>query len=86
MRKDPTREERKREGECEQLSRRVFLNTAGAAAVGGIVVAAGGGLLGNREVEATTAPAAPPLPWKYSKLDPLEAGKRGYKNYLQRGG
>ena len=86
MRKDLSKDEIKSEGENEQLSRRVFLNTAGAAAVGGIVVAAGGSLLATREVVATTVPEAPPLPWKYTKLDPMEAGKRGYKNYLKRGG
>lgn len=70
----------------KDLSRRNFLNTAGCAAMGGLVVAAGGSLLTEKKVMATTAPEAPPLPWKYSKLDPKEAGKRGYKNYLLRGG
>ena len=68
------------------LSRRSFLNTAGAATVGGLVVAAGGSLLTGKEAKAESAPAAPPLPWKYVKLDPMEAGKRGYKNYLANGG
>jgi hypothetical protein len=35
---------------------------------------------------ATIPQEAPPLPWKYVKLDPKEAGKRGYENYLLRGG
>lgn len=70
----------------ENLSRRGFLNTAGIAAVGGLVVAAGGSLLTNNEAKAETAPPAPPLPWKYTKLDPMEAGKRGYKGYLEKGG
>ncbi|MFH1217792.1 MAG: hypothetical protein V1706_14955 [Pseudomonadota bacterium] len=68
------------------LSRRSFLNTAGVATVGSLVVAAGGSLLAEREAKAATAPEAPPLPWKYAKLDPMEAGKRGYKNYLEKGG
>jgi len=29
---------------------------------------------------------APPLPWKWVKLDPLEAGRRAYKYYLTRKG
>lgn len=69
-----------------ELSRRGFLNTAGAAAVGGLAVAVGGGLLGENEANAAKAAPAPHLPWKYTKLDPLEAGKRGYKFYLQKGG
>lgn len=69
------------------LSRRSFLNTAGVATVGGLVVAAGGALFVGKEAKAESAPkAAPALPWKYVKLDPLEAGKRGYKNYLENGG
>ena len=71
---------------AENLSRRDFLSTAGIAAAGGMVVAAGGSLLTEGEATAATAPTAPPLPWKYTKLDPLEAGKRGYKSYLANGG
>ncbi len=69
-----------------KLSRRSFLNTAGAVTVGGLAVAAGGTLLTGREAKAKSMQTAPPLPWKYVKLDPLEAGKRGYKNYLEKGG
>jgi hypothetical protein len=29
---------------------------------------------------------APPLPWKWVKLDPLEAGRRAYRAYLEHGG
>ena len=28
-----------------------------------------------------TASEAPPLPWKWAKLDPLEVGRRAYRNY-----
>ena len=28
----------------------------------------------------------PPLPWKWVKLDPLEAGRRAYRSYLRGGG
>ena len=59
------------------ISRRSFLNTAGAATVGGLAVAVGGSLFSGKEAQAQEAPAAPSLPWKYTKLDPLEAGKRG---------
>ena len=70
----------------KNLSRRDFLNTAGAAAAGGLVVVAGSSLLGSNDANAAVQQATPPLPWKYVKLDPMEAGKRGYKNYLAKGG
>jgi len=70
----------------KKISRRDFLNTAGAAAAGGLVAAAGSSLLVSNEARAAVSQATPPLPWKYTKLDPMEAGKRGYKNYLAKGG
>ena len=82
----PAKGDVKQDEPVENLSRRGFLNTAGIAAVGGLAVAAGGSLFADRNAKATTVPAAPPLPWKYTKLDPLEAGKRGYKSYLEKGG
>ena len=80
----------KTEGEqnkkIKKVTRRDFLNTAGAAAAGGLVVAAGSNLFTGNEVNAAVPQAAQPLPWKYVKLDPLEAGRRGYKIYLTKGG
>jgi hypothetical protein len=35
---------------------------------------------------APTSQAPPPLPWKWPKLDPLEAGRRGYRAYLEKKG
>ncbi len=67
-------------------SRRCFLNNAGCAAIGGLVAVTGSSLLQDKKAHATAVPEAPPLPWKYVKLDPKEAGKRGYKNYLAKGG
>jgi len=32
-------------------------------------------------VQAATAPEAPPLPWKWVELDPMEAGRRAYHYY-----
>lgn len=67
-------------------ARRDFLGSAGMAVAGGLAVAAGAGLLaGGAKADAAQA-APPPLPWKYTQLDPLEAGKRGYKFYLEKGG
>ena len=70
----------------DKITRRDFLNTAGAAAAGGLVVVAGSSLLRGNDVNAAVQQGTPPLPWKYVKLDPLEAGKRGYKYYLAKGG
>lgn len=74
------------EGMARRLSRRNFLNTAGSAAVGGLVAVTGASLFTGQKAVAAEAAEAPPLPWKYVKLDPKEAGKRGYENYLLRGG
>jgi hypothetical protein len=68
------------DGGSQNSSRRKFLTTAGIAAAGGVL--AGCNLLSSKADAAT----APPLPWKYAKLDPEEAGRRGYKNYLLNGG
>ena len=46
----------------------------------------GGSLFADKNADAVPIPEAPPLPWKYTELDPLEAGKRGYKSYLEKGG
>ena len=86
MVKHPAEPEEKMNRKIAGISRRDFLNTAGAAAAGGLVVMAGSGLLAGRDAKASVAQEAPSLPWKYTKLDPLEAGKRGYKNYLAKGG
>ncbi len=50
-----------------------------------------GGLAGTtaRTAWAATDPAthqAPPLPWKWAKLDPEEAGRRAYRFYFDKGG
>ena len=64
------------------VSRRSVL-TASAALV------AGGGI-GSSLTALAAAPeapaSAPPLPWKWVKLDPLEAGRRAYRFYKEKGG
>jgi len=47
--------------------------------------------IASRITNAYSAPTpvattAPPLPWKWVKLDPLEAGRRAYHAYLKEGG
>ena len=68
--------------ETEACSRRNLLKGTAALLVGGIV---------GRISSAYAAPApehapAPPLPWKWRKLDPMEAGRRAYRTYLSDGG
>jgi len=63
-------------------SRRGFLAGSASLLVGG---ALGGAVCAYAATApaktAETAPAAPPLPWKWVKLDPLEVGRRAYRNY-----
>ena len=63
-------------GDC---SRRSILLGSAALIVGGLA-----GRISNAYAapEPTFAPA-PPLPWKWPKLDPLEAGTRAYQSYLK---
>jgi hypothetical protein len=50
-------------------------------AIGGIVTAAAGATAGT---EPSVIP--PPLPWKWVRIDPLEAGRRAYRFYKEKGG
>ena len=68
------------------VSRRdILTGSAALLAAGGL-----GGLLPAYAAAVSPkaeAPAgAPPLPWKWVKLDPLEAGRRAYRGYLTGGG
>jgi hypothetical protein len=64
------------------LSRRNFMTTAGAFLAGGI--AGYGTSLALPPPQKVTEP--PPLPWPWVKLDPLEAGRRAYRFYLEKKG
>jgi hypothetical protein len=70
------------EDEDGLCSRRSILTGSAVLLAGGIV---------GRISNAFGAPKpavdkAPPLPWKWVKLDPLEAGRRAYRAYLSEGG
>ena len=61
------------------LTRREIMTGSAALLVGGVA---------GRSSNAIAAPAptvtpAPPLPWKWTKLDPMEAGTRAYQTYLK---
>jgi hypothetical protein len=64
-------------------SRRRFLN-GGAAFVAG-------GLIGSATSMVSAASKRPQrgtaeLPWPWAKIDPLEAGRRSFRNYHEHGG
>jgi len=66
----------------ELCSRRSILKGSVMLFVGGIA-----GRIGSAfGAQEHAADKAPPLPWKWVKLDPLEAGRRAYKFYLTRKG
>ena len=75
----PREESVEGEGDC---SRRSILLGSAALLAGGI---AGRISTVYAAQEPTYAPA-PPLPWKWTKLDPLEAGTRACQNYLKNKG
>jgi hypothetical protein len=63
------------------FSRRNFITKLGIFLAGGI---AGHGT-GFASTPTPTVAEAPPLPWKWVKLDPLEAGRRAYRAYQKKG-
>jgi len=67
------------EGDC---SRRSILLGSAALLAGGIA----GRISTSYAAQEPTCPPAPPLPWKWPKLDPLEAGTRAYEAYLKNKG
>ena len=75
----------KQEDEGRACSRRGLLKGSAAFVVGGGVGAAVGRLASR---SPTPVPGAPPLPWKWGEIDPLEAGRRAYRLYFDpvRGG
>jgi hypothetical protein len=62
------------------ISRRDVLTASAALVAGG-----GIGCALTSQAAPTASPAgAPPLPWKWVTLDPLEAGRRAYRIYLDK--
>ena len=66
----------------ESMSRRNFMTGAGIFLAGGI--AGYGTSLALPPTPKVAEP--PPLPWPWVKLDPLEAGRRAYRFYLEKKG
>jgi hypothetical protein len=71
--------------EAKTVSRRSMLKDSAAFLAGGTAAGAVGAYAATAAA-GKVAPAAPPLPWKWVKLDPLEAGRRAYRNYGTKGG
>ena len=66
-------------------SRRVMLKETAALLVGG-ASGAGVGVYAQTPAAGASTASPPPLPWKWTRLDPLEAGRRAYRFYKERGG
>jgi hypothetical protein len=54
--------------------------------VGSTSMMLAGGALATIASSSIAATDGPPLPWKWVTLDPLEAGRRAYRFYKERGG
>ena len=63
-------------------SRRNFMTTAGIFLAGGM--AGYGTSLALPQTPKLTEP--PSLPWPWIMLDPMEAGRRAYRSYLEKKG
>jgi len=66
-------------------SRRTVLKESAVMLVSGAMGASAASAFAAAR-SAGTGAAPPPLPWKWVTLDPLEAGRRAYKFYKERGG
>ena len=76
----------KQETKPRRYSRRDMLAGSAALLMTGVVGGAMGAYAAVVPVNDGTSSDAPPLPWKWVKLDPLEAGQRAYRFYLEKGG
>lgn len=63
-------------------SRRSMMTGSAALLVGGIA----GRMSKAEAAPESTSMKAPPLPWQWARLDPMEAATRTYKAYLTQGG
>jgi hypothetical protein len=67
-------------------SRRNMLVNTAAVLASGAVGSVAADYAQPAFAQSAAAGAAPPLPWKWVRLDPLEAGRRAYRFYKERGG
>ena len=78
--KKPNANDLKQGDKAENPARRNMLVGSGALLVGGVA-----GRASAQEPRPAEA-SAPPLPWPWTKIDPMEAGSRTYDAYLTQGG
>jgi hypothetical protein len=71
----------KQKGGGLSVSRRNFMTVAGAFVAGGIA-----GCAAKPDKSDARNSEPPPLPWKWAKLDPHEAGRRAYRGYFHKPG
>ena len=64
-------------------SRRRLLKGAWALLAGGVIGCASGNFSAPSKKSAEKPPQ---LPWKWAPIDPMEAGSRAYRIYLEAGG
>lgn len=67
-------------------SRRNILKGAGLVLMGGIAGKLGSAVAAKDPADHPAMAPAPPLPWKWVELDPMEAGTRAYQSYLKKHG
>jgi hypothetical protein len=81
----PEREAKMNTQCIDEVSRRSMLKDTATLLVGGV---AGAAVVAYAAAPAAggTDDAGPPLPWKWVKLDPMEAGRRAYRFYKEKGG
>lgn len=67
----------------QMVSRRNMIKGTAAFLAGGALGRVSNAYPASAEAPKTGNP--PPLPWKWIKLDPLEAGRRAYRAYFKGG-
>lgn len=76
----------KKQEEAGMCTRRTLLTGSAALLAGGAM----GGVMAAYAASDKAKPEAPaggpPLPWKWVNLDPMEAGRRAYRFYFEKGG
>jgi hypothetical protein len=76
----------KQEEEPVAFSRRNILTGSAVLFAGGAIGGVAAAFAASTRPRPVPPPGAPPLPWKWVSLDPLEAGRRAYRYYFEKGG
>ena len=69
--------------DIQDSTRRRFLKSGGALLTSGVI----GGIAANGMAQSRESSGkSTSLPWPWARLDPMEAGSRAYRYYLESGG